>query len=149
MSTIPKSAELRAMAQLLNIDFSTVNFRSSTQRQSLYNQIQAAKASVVPVEPTEELEALRIENARLRLENQELKNQLNSLDKRLAKLEGEIHVREHVGKSLEAQLSEYRSIPKVIEKFYGQDLIDRLSKQTERTKEITNEIIEVLKEIDE
>lgn len=73
MNSIPKSTELRAMAQLLNIDYSTINFRSSKDRQVLYTHIQEAKAAVVPIEPSEELEALREENARLKAEVQKLR----------------------------------------------------------------------------
>lgn len=152
MSTIPKSAELRALANIFGIDYSHINFRSAPQRRALYDQIKIAKAEQVT--PTEseanaELEQLRIENARLRLENQELKDQLNNIDKRLAKLEGELTVREHVGKSLEAQLSEYRKTQKVVEKSYVQDLIDRMNKQIDRSKETTNEINEIIREINE
>ena len=102
MNSIPKSTELRAMAQLLNIDYSQTNFRSSTDRRNLYNRIQLVRSealkdvesesNVAPVEPNEELEALRIENARLKQENQELTNRVKSLESKAEVTEETVRV---------------------------------------------------------
>lgn len=95
MNSIPKSAELRALANIFGIDYSHINFRSAPQRRALYDLIKIAKAEQVPpteAETNDELEQLRIENARLRLENQELTNRVKSLESKAEVTEETVRV---------------------------------------------------------